>query len=127
MKVLLVDDDPATRLVTTIALEDGEGAEVIVAEGGSEVVETAKREKPDVILLDLVMPDVDGPEVLKRLKADVATREMPVIFHTAKNDPSDVRRLLALGANGVISKPFDPTSLIEEIRRILRSSPSFNE
>jgi CheY-like chemotaxis protein len=72
--------------------------------------------------MDLVMPDLDGPVVLERLRASAETDGIPVIFHTAKTDPSAVRSLLALGAKGVIGKPFDPLALAGEIARILAGS-----
>lgn len=119
MTVLLVDDDPASRLVASMALEDVGGFEVIESETGNDGLEQAARTHPDVILLDLVMPDLDGQEVFRRLQFNEATKQIPVIFFTAKSDPADVRRLLGLGAKGVIVKPFDPMTLAEEVQRIL--------
>lgn len=119
MTVLVVDDDPASRLVASMALEEVGGFEVIESETGKDGLEKAARKHPDVILLDVVMPDLDGEEVFRRLQFNEATKPIPVIFFTAKNDPSDVRQLLGLGAKGVIVKPFDPMTLAEEVERIL--------
>ena len=121
MKILVVDDDPGMLLIALIALEELGGFEVLQAKGGAEALDCAKRERPDAILMDLVLPDLDGCEVLEKLRATKETGRIPVIFHTAKTDPGDVRKLLALGAKGVIGKPFDPMRLGAEIERILES------
>src|SRR4029434_9092513 len=87
----------------------------------SRQLNAQRQNKPDAILMDLVMPDVDGPDVLQTLRKHESTDKIPIIFHTAKTDPSEVRGMLALGAKGVIGKPFDPAALAEEIERILES------
>lgn len=122
MKILIVDDDPAMLMVASIALEEVGGFEVVLATGGAEAVECARESHPDAILMDLVMEDIDGPDVMKLLRQDERTGAIPIIFHTAKNDPEDVRSLMALGAKGVIGKPFDPISLPGGIARILESA-----
>ncbi len=119
MKILVVDDDPAMLLVASIALEQAGGYEVVQATGGKEAIEFARQNPPDAILMDLVMHDLDGPDVLEALRSDESTLRIPVIFHTAKTDPSDIRGLLAMGAKGVISKPFNPAELPGEVSRIL--------
>jgi CheY-like chemotaxis protein len=121
MKILVVDDDPAMLMVATMALEEVGGFEVIQANGGREAIECARQKRPDAILMDLFMNDLDGPDVLEILRAHESTLSIPVIFHTAKSDPSDVRDLLALGAKGVIGKPFNPVDLAGEISKILSS------
>jgi CheY-like chemotaxis protein len=119
MKILIVDDDPALLMVASMALTEVAGLEVIEARGGFEALECAKQDVPDAILMDVVLPDIDGLDILKKLGADNRTKKIPIIFHTAKTEPSYVRRLLALGAKGVIEKPFDPMMLASEIKRIL--------
>ena len=84
MNILVVDDDPAMRLVLSMALEHAGGFEVLVAEGGTEAIECVNRSKPDSILLDLVMPDVDGSDVLQELRTRFPTVNIPVIFLTLK-------------------------------------------
>jgi len=121
MKILVVDDDPAVVMVAAIALETVGGFEVLQAYGGAEALERALAERPDAILMDAVMPDMDGPDVLHALRARVETGGIPVIFHTARTDPTEIRTLLALGAKGVIRKPFDPKELPGEVERILDS------
>jgi two-component system, OmpR family, response regulator len=79
----------------------------------------AVREQPDLILLDVMMPELDGPSTFERLRESAATRHIPVIFMTAKAQTHELEKLRALGAAGVISKPFDPMALPAEIRAIL--------
>ncbi|HYK91425.1 MAG TPA: response regulator [Acidobacteriota bacterium] len=119
MKILVVDDDPATLLVLSLALRKTGCFEVDVAGSGVEAVTCARRRKHDAILLDAVMHDLDGTDVLRQLRADPATDAIPVIFHTAKSEPSEVRRFVSLGAAGVIRKPSDPAELAAEIKKIL--------
>jgi CheY-like chemotaxis protein len=121
MKILVVDDDPAQLLLSSIALRDLGGFEVVVANCGAEAMERAREDSPDVILMDVMLADLDGPEIFARLRGNRATDKIPVIFHTARVDPSERSELLALGASGFIGKPFDPTRLAHEVRRILES------
>ena len=119
MKILIVDDDPALLMVASMALAEVAGLEVIEARGGLEALEFARQGIPDAILMDVVLPDIDGLDIFEKLGADQRTKRIPIIFHTAKTEPSYVRRLMALGAKGVIEKPFDPMMLATEIKRIL--------
>jgi two-component system OmpR family response regulator len=119
MKILIVDDDPALLMVASMALAEVAGLEVIEARGGLEALEFAKKGIPDAILMDVVLPDIDGLDILQKLGADQRTKRIPIIFHTAKTEPSYIKRLMALGAKGVIEKPFDPMKLAMEIKRIL--------
>jgi CheY-like chemotaxis protein len=93
--------------------------DVIEASGGAEAVEKAVRERPDVILLDVMMPGVDGPRTLEMLRSHPETATVPIIFLTAKAMPREVERLVSLGAKGVITKPFDPMSLAHQVRALL--------
>ncbi len=119
MKILVVDDDPATLLVASMALETVGGFQVIQADSGLDAVRCAQMVHPDAILMDFVMSDLDGPQVLQMLRACSATANIPIIFHTAKTEPSEIKRLMDLGAKGVIRKPFDPMALSKEISHIL--------
>jgi CheY-like chemotaxis protein len=121
MKILVVDDDPAMLLVASIALQEVGGFEVISASGGAEAIEYARDKKPDAILMDIVMHDITGPDVLLTLRSSASTDRIPVIFHTAKTDPSNIRDLIRLGAKGVIAKPINPVDLPAEVTRILES------
>ncbi len=117
-KVLMIDDEPDIRQVGRLALKAVGKWEVALAASGSEGVELAAREKPDVILLDVMMPGMDGLTTFARLRAQDATARTPVIFMTAKVQNHEIAQYLALGALGVITKPFDPMLLPREIQRI---------
>lgn len=118
MRILLAEDEPDIQLVTRIALED-EGHYVVVVEDGEQVVERASAERFDVILLDVMMPRLDGFGACAQLKADQRTRSIPVIFLTARSQAFDVRDGLQLGAIGYIIKPFDVFTLAGEIKILL--------
>ncbi len=118
-KLLLIDDEPDIREVATLALETMGVFEVITAESGAIGIERAASERPDAILLDYMMPGLDGPSTFERLRGAPRTREIPVIFLTAKVQPADRRRLADLGACGVLAKPFDPLSLSDQVAALL--------
>jgi CheY-like chemotaxis protein len=113
VRLLLVDDEPDIRAIATMALERVGGHDVTAVGSAAEAVAAAERERPDAVLLDVMMPDVDGPVALERLRPVIG--EVPVIFLTAKQD---AERLRALGAAGVIAKPFDPLALADEVAAI---------
>ena len=119
MKVLIIDDDADIRKVTSLALSRLGGMEVVDASNGLDGIAAAFAAMPDAILLDVMMPGMDGPAVLERLKAEALTAGIPVIFLTAKAMTAEVARLKALGAAGVLTKPFDPTAIPGQIRAIL--------
>ncbi len=118
-KVLLVDDDEAIRIICRLTLSTVGNWQVVETASGQEALEKAASEKPDLILLDVMMPGMDGITTLQRLKDDARAADIPVIFITARVQKSQVKRYLELGAKGVISKPFDPMALPEQILRIL--------
>lgn len=121
MKLLIVDDDPAILLIASRFLQQA-GFVVLQAGDGAAALELARREKPDALILDCVMPDLDGPALLQRMRAEIAeTSAVPVIFLTADVSPENVEKLRALGAKGVIAKPFKPAGLAAEIKRNLES------
>jgi two-component system, OmpR family, response regulator len=123
-KVLLVDDDQNIRFVAQMALEGLTDWKVILASSGAEAITTAKSERPDLILLDLMMPGMDGPTTYAKLKEESELSSTPVIFMTAKVQTHEVESHLKLGAAGVIAKPFDPMTLHEEILQILDATNS---
>ena len=118
-RVLLVDDEDDIRTIGRISLEDIGGWVTLLACNGVEGLEMARREQPDVILLDVMMPAMDGPTTLLHLREDPLTARIPVIFMTAKVQKHEQQRYLQAGAVGVIAKPFDPMELANEVRRIL--------
>ena len=119
MRVLLIEDEDHIREVAQISLEAVAGWEVLAASGGAEGVAIAEEQHPDAILLDVMMPDVDGPETLVRLRASAKTQDIPVVFLTAKAQAAEQRQLFELGAIGVVQKPFDPMQLAFQVAELL--------
>jgi CheY-like chemotaxis protein len=119
MKVLVIDDEDDIRHVARLALGRAGGMEVVDTARSEDAVNLAARERPDVILLDVMMPGRDGPATLAALRADERTAAVPVVFLTAKAMPSEIQRLKTLGAAGVLTKPFDPMTLAAALRATL--------
>ena len=117
--LLLIEDDPDIRRVAEIALQFSEKFKVYGAGGGVEGISLARKYKPDVILLDVMMPDLDGIETCKRLKSDPETLMIPVIFLSARSREESIGFGEDLGAAGFIAKPFDPLQLSNQIEKIL--------
>ncbi|MGH9325576.1 MAG: response regulator [Terriglobia bacterium] len=118
-KILIIDDEQAIREVTQLTLETINGWAVLTADSGQQGLTVASVTLPDAILLDVMMADMDGPHTLRELQSNPATRNIPVIFLTAKVQREDVRRFGALGVKAVLAKPFDPLHLGEDIARVL--------
>lgn len=121
MKALIIDDEEDVRYVAHLSLGRVGGMTVIEAASGDEGVALACSERPDFILLDMMMPGMDGAATFRALRASAQTNDIPVVFLTAKAMTSEVRRLENLGAKGVVLKPFDPMTLASDIRTILGS------
>jgi CheY-like chemotaxis protein len=117
-KVLVVDDDDTIREVAKVALEVVGGWHVSTATNGDEASRLAMADQPDVVLLDVMMPALDGPSTAALLHAHPVTRDVPVIFLTAKTPLSDAQLGSVANLAGVITKPFDPMSLATEISRL---------
>jgi two-component system alkaline phosphatase synthesis response regulator PhoP len=118
MRVLLAEDEPDIQLITRLALE-GSGCTVVAVSDGQAAIEAAYDQPFDVVLLDVMMPRVDGFTACARLREDARTSEVPVIFLTAKSQEVEVQHGLAIGAQGYIVKPFDVFSLADRITAIL--------
>ena len=118
-KILVVDDEEDILDLVRYNLEK-EGYEVYCMETGEEAIEAARKMKPDLMLLDLMLPGVDGLEVCKNVKYDSETSCIPIIMLTAKGEESDIVTGLELGADDYISKPFSPKVLIARVRAVLR-------
>lgn len=116
MRVLYVDDEPDIREIAEIALSLDPEIAVETAASGAEAIVKAIAWRPDVILLDVMMPVMDGPSVLEKLRARPDTQDIPVVFITARTQAHEIERFRALGAAAVISKPFDPMLLASQIR-----------
>ena len=118
-RILVVDDDAMLREVAQTALELVGGWQVSTAQSGTQAQQRALTDRPDVILLDVMMPGVDGPSTVLALRADPATRDIPIIFLTAKVPSEDLGEWRELGLAGVIPKPFDPMTLATDIASML--------
>ncbi|MCP3137279.1 response regulator [Pyxidicoccus xibeiensis] len=118
-KVMLVDDEDDIRTIGNLSLSRVGGWQTVLASSGAEALEKAAAEKPDLILLDVMMPGMDGPTTFGKLRAQASTASTPIIFMTAKIQKQEVARYLELGALGVIGKPFDPMTLPAEIRKLV--------
>lgn len=118
-RVLYVDDDVDIRDIAELALELASGLEVRTSGSGTQALADAIDWVPDIILLDVMMPQMDGPETLRRLRADERTRSIPVVFITARTQSHEVEEYTAMGALGTIAKPFDPMMLADQISGFL--------
>jgi CheY-like chemotaxis protein len=118
-RILLIDDEDDIREVATLTLELTCDWEITAAGSGLDGIALARAHHPDAILLDVMMPDLDGPSTLAALRSDDATRDIPVIFLTAKVQSSDRQRFHQLGVRGIIAKPFDPIVLGAQVAGIL--------
>lgn len=117
-KILYVEDDLDIQVVAKMALETVGGYTVHICSSGQEAIEQGEAFAPDLILLDVMMPEMDGPTTLGALRNIAALADTPAVFMTAKVMPSDVERYKELGAIDVIAKPFDPMSLATQIQEI---------
>ena len=118
-KVLIIDDEEDIRELARISLERVGGLEVLAAASGPEGLELAASEQPDAIVLDAMMPGMDGPETLTQLKAGDATEQIPVVFLTGSVQEVERDRFMSLGAVGILPKPFDPMRLADDLRSCL--------
>jgi two-component system OmpR family response regulator len=116
--IMLVEDDPDIQLITRLSLEAGGGYEVRVCASGAEAVGSAAAYAPDLILLDVMMPGMDGLATLDALRKLPGTAATPVVFFTANTQDQVRQDLLRRGALGVITKPIEPNALVEQIRAL---------
>jgi DNA-binding response OmpR family regulator len=116
--VLVVDDERSIRLLCRVNLQ-ASGIEVLEADDGEAGLELARREQPDLILLDVMMPGLDGWGVARQLAADQSTKDIPVIFLTARAEPADRRLGEQLGGVGYVVKPFDPVGIGDLVDDVL--------
>lgn len=122
MRILIVDDEDDVRSIASLSLGDVGGMEVTDVSNGPDAIAYARAHHPDAILLDVMMPGMDGPTTIAALKADPETRDIPVVFLTAKVMETEIERLIAAGAAGVVTKPFDPMKLADQVRNVLARS-----
>ena len=118
-KVLIIDDEDDIREVDALSLESVAGWEVVTASSGAQGLARAQEHKPDAILLDVMMPGMDGPSTFRELRNNPLTAKIPVLLLTAKVQNSDQRRFADLGVEAVLFKPFDPMTLSAQIASVL--------
>ena len=119
-RILYVEDDPDIQTIAMMVLETISGYDVTACSSGKDAIAAAQNFTPDLILLDVMMPGMDGPETLSELRKLSGFESIPAVFMTAKVQPQEVEGYLHLGAVGVIAKPFDPMTLAEELEKIWR-------
>jgi CheY-like chemotaxis protein len=118
-RVLVTDDEPITRMLVKLLLER-EQFEVLEATNGKQAVEIAVRERPDLVLCDLNMPEMDGFEAIARIRKDFSLSTLPIVVLTAEDGDGVERRVLELGADDYIVKPFDPAVLLSRVNAVFR-------
>jgi len=117
-RVLHVEDDPSIQAVARLALETVGGFQVLSCSSGQDALDQLQGFAPDFILLDVMMPDMDGPQTLARIARLIDINQVPVAFMTAKVQPEEIAHYRSLGAQDVIIKPFDPMQLAAQVRKI---------
>jgi CheY-like chemotaxis protein len=118
-KVLICDDDPVILRLLQVNLEI-EGYDVVIAHHGEEAVTMALAEAPDLVLLDIMMPRMDGYEACRQIRSHEETKEVPIVFLSARAQQSDIDKGRAYGVSDYLTKPFDPTDLLEVIERLTK-------
>ncbi len=120
--IIYVDDEPDLRMLAQLALESMAGITVTLCDSGISALETLESNIPQLLLLDVMMPDMDGPALFEKIKETPALSHLPVIFLTGKAQPDDIETFKRMGAIGVISKPFNPMTLANDIKLIWESN-----
>ena len=123
IRILHVDDDPDIRDVAGLTLALDPELVVDSVGSGADALDFMAQTMPDLMLLDVMMPDMAGPSLFRRMKADPAMAQLPVVFMTAVSDTKIFDTLVELGAAGIISKPFDPLSLADELKTTFYGCP----
>lgn len=121
-KILCAEDDPDIQIVVRLALQNVGKFTVEICSNGAEAVRSASEFQPDLILLDVMMPEMDGPAALSAIRRNPATAAIPIIFMTARSKPEEIEAFLKLGALDVIEKPFDPMTLDKILRKVWEQS-----
>ena len=119
--ILVVDDDENIRTIVDLSIRTYGKCEVTLASSGLQAIELVRQREFDLIVLDVMMPDLDGPATLPEIRREIPNFRTPVAFLTAKAQASDAEYLMALGASNVITKPFDPKGLVEALCRIVEA------
>ena len=124
-KILIVDDEVHIRLLIEQTLEDleEEGVELLTAEDGREAIEVIQAEKPQLVFLDVMLPKINGFDVCQVVKRDLGLEDVYIVMLTAKGQEFDKKKGLEVGANGYMTKPFDPDELLEKAEEVLNLRP----
>lgn len=118
VKILYAEDEEDIRVIAKIALEDLGGFTVEYCQNGKEVLAVIEKFQPDLLLLDVMMPEMDGPTTLKKIREDQKFIHIPAIFMTAKIQPNEISQYQDMGVIDIIAKPFDPMKLAENIQAV---------
>lgn len=121
-RVMLVEDDPSIQTIVKMSLEVVGGLQVTIASSGIEALRLVRKARPQIILLDVMMPEMDGPQTLAELQKDPELSSIPVVFMTAKLQKHEVAELESLGVVGVIPKPFEPMTLAQRVSALWQSA-----
>jgi CheY-like chemotaxis protein len=124
IRILLVDDEPDIREIVDVSLSLDREFKTRACVSGGDALVTAAEWSPSLILLDVMMPIMDGPATLANLRKNPRTAGIPVVFLTARTRSDEIAQYISLGALGVLSKPFDPMTLAASVRNYLRPSPA---
>ena len=122
-KILVVEDEPEIRILVKTILEKA-GYSVVEAEDGEAALRLVNEEEPDLVLLDVMIPCIEGWEVCRRIRENEATRRIPIIMVTVRTTDEDIQRSVECGANAHINKPFDQKELLDTIKKLLGRAPS---
>jgi DNA-binding response OmpR family regulator len=123
-RVLVADDEPITRMLVKLLLERDQ-FDILEASNGDQTVEIATRERPDLVLIDLHMPEMDGYEAIARMRRDLTLATLPIVVLTSEEGPGVERRVLELGADDYLLKPFDPAVLLSRVHAVFRRIRAF--
>ena len=118
-KILIIDDEDDIREVAALSLESVAGWDIVTANSGAQGIARAAEHHPDAILLDVMMPGMDGPTTFRELRKNPSTASIPVLLLTAKVQATDQKRFADLGVSAVLTKPFDPMTLSKQIAGVL--------
>lgn len=121
-KILIIEDEPEIRLILSMCLRHSGRYDPIVASDGVEGIEAARQQPPDLILIDAMMPRLDGYATCRLMRQDARLKAIPIIFLTAKTDRREIDMAIKAGASGYLPKPFDPLQLADQIDRIAEES-----
>jgi len=122
-KIVVADDHPAIVRLVQLALET-DGHQVLTAYNGAAALRLVQEERPELVVLDVVMPELDGYRVLSRIKSDPELQHIPVLMLTVKSEPEDITLGVGIGADCYLTKPFNPSDIVSVVRRFFQTRPA---